>query len=61
MQVTYQKIESKDIKNYGIVKNKERHLPEGIYTTFNPLLDNSLTAKVKREKKETKQLIDECI
>ncbi len=58
--MNYQKVESKDLKNHGkLLKNGDLHLKEGVYTTFSPIDDNEFFIRVKKEKKETNELINE--
>jgi len=54
----YQKVESKDLKNFGKKVKGDLHLTEGVYTTFDPGMENELFLKVRKEKKATKELID---
>ena len=56
--MTYQKVDSKDLKKHGkLMKNGDLHLAEGIYTTFSPETSD-LAIKVRKEKKETNELIN---
>ena len=57
--MNYTQVKSKDLKKHGkLQKNGDLHLTEGVYTTFNPLLDNRLTEKWRKEVKETNELIN---
>ena len=51
MNTTYRKISSKDLKNEGRIIDGERHIPEGIYTTYDPQINNSTKEKVKKDLK----------
>ena len=56
----YTQVKAKDLKKHGkLQKNGDLHLTEGVYTTFNPLDNNNLAIKIKKEKKETNELINE--